>query len=299
MGTELFRGIATALITPFREGRVDTAALKRLAAYQADRGIAALVVCGTTGEAPTLGADEKLRCVSAAAEAVGGRIPIIAGTGSNDTAASAHCSAEAVREGADAVLAVAPYYNRPTEEGLIRHFLTIGEAAGKPVILYNVPSRTGCDISLRVFRTLAESGGDFSVKEASGRVELAAALTEATEGRMAVYSGCDELILPMLSVGASGAISVVSNLLPYETQLLFRFWEEGKTGECRRLQQELSPLIRALFLETNPIPVKAAMASLGFCEEELRLPLTPAGRGTREAMLRCLKPLLGEAAQEK
>ncbi len=293
MSGELFRGAATALVTPFRSGAVDYAALKRLAEYQVDHGADALVVSGTTGEAPTLSALEKLKCVSAVAEAVRGRVPVIAGTGTNDTGFSSRLSKLAAREGADAILAVAPYYNKPTGEGMIRHFTKIAEASGKPVIVYNIPSRTGCDISDDTYEALARSGTVCGIKEASGSVSRAAELIRRFGDRLDLYSGNDDLTLPLLSVGAKGVISVASNVLPLEMHLLCSLWFDKKFDECRALYYELLPFMHALFRESNPIPVKAAMDYLGFCGGELRLPMTPAKPETAENIVKCLKPLLG------
>ena len=289
----LFRGVATALVTPFRDGKVDYIALRRLAAYQIDRGVEALVVCGTTGESPTLTALEKLRCVAAVVGETNGRVPVIAGTATNDTSHSAKLSRLAAKEGADAVLAVAPYYNRPAAEGLATHFRTIAEYAETPVILYNVPSRTSCDIPMETYEALADHPLIAGVKEASGSISKASELASRFKGRLAVYTGNDDQTLPALSVGAEGVISVVSNLFPYEMHLLCALWREGKTNECLALHRELLPLMKAIFTESNPIPVKAAMAELGFCSPELRLPLTPAKPETLERVRNAMKGLLG------
>lgn len=295
MRKELFRGAATALVTPFSDGGVDYRALKRLAGYQVSHGADALVVCGTTGESPTLSALEKLRCVSAVCEEVGGRIPVIAGTGTNDTGFSARLSHLACREGADAVLAVAPYYNRPTADGMTGHFLKIAESCGRPLILYNVPSRTGSDIPDAVLESLCKTGAVCGIKEASGSVSRAARIIGRYGKYIDLYSGNDDLTLPLLSIGAKGVISVASNLLPLELHELCRLWFEGRHGECERLYYELLPLMTALFAESNPIPVKAAMAHLGFCSGEVRLPLTAAKPETVAELVTSLKPLLGSS----
>ncbi|MBQ4065469.1 MAG: 4-hydroxy-tetrahydrodipicolinate synthase [Clostridia bacterium] len=289
----LFRGVATALVTPFRDGKVDYMALRRLAAYQIDRGVEALVVCGTTGESPTLTALEKLRCVAAVVGETNGRVPVIAGTATNDTSHSAKLSRLAAKEGADAVLAVAPYYNRPAAEGLAAHFRTIAEYAETPVVLYNVPSRTSCDIPMETYEALADHPLIAGVKEASGSISKASELASRFKGRLAVYTGNDDQTLPALSVGAEGVISVVSNLFPYEMHLLCALWREGKTVECLALHRELLPLMKAIFTESNPIPVKAAMAELGFCSPEMRLPLTPAKAETLARLKMAMEGLLG------
>ena len=294
MKKKLFEGVGTALITPFTDGRVDYKALRRLTEYQIRQGTDALVVCGTTGESPTLSALEKLRCIETVADAADGRIPVIAGTGTNDTDCSARLTRVACREGADGVLAVTPYYNRPTAEGLYRHFLTIAEAGGKPTILYNIPARTGCDIPYEVYDLLADHELIVGVKEASGNLSKAEDLILKYRNRLAVYSGNDDLTLPILAIGGQGVISVVSNLLPTEMHAVCQLWNEGRYEESRRQFQELLPLIRALFTETNPIPVKAAMAYLGFRSPELRLPLCEAKPETVLRLVSCLKPLLGK-----
>ncbi len=289
----LFQGVATALVTPFCDGRVDYAALKRLTAYQIDHGADALVVCGTTGETPTLTALEKLRCVAAVAEAADKRVPIIAGTTTNDTAYSVKLSRLAAREGIDGILAVAPYYNRPMSEGLTSHFLSIAEGAEKPLIVYNIPSRTGCEVKNDTYDALADHPLIVGIKEASGSISRASELAARYEGKLAVYSGNDDQTLPALAVGGKGVISVVSNLFPYEMHLLCRLWEEGKTAECLALHRQLLPLMKAVFAETNPIPVKAAMEVLGFCSAEVRLPLTAAKPETLAKLTEAMAGLLG------
>ncbi len=289
----LFTGVATALVTPFSDGRVDYIALKRLASYQMDHGADALVVCGTTGEAPTLTALEKLRCVTAVAEAVNGRIPVIAGTTTNDTGYSVRLSRLACREGADGILAVTPYYNRPMSEGLTSHFLSLADEVGKPLIVYNIPSRTGCEVKNDTYDALADHPLIVGIKEASGSLSRASELAARYEGKLAVYSGNDDQTLPTLAVGGKGVISVVSNLFPYEMHLLCRLWEEGKTAECLTLHRQLLPLMKAVFAETNPIPVKAAMDVLGFCSAEVRLPLTAAKPETLAKLTEAMAGLLG------
>ncbi len=294
MKKELFKGVATAMVTPFKDGNVDYKTLKLLAEYQVDRGIDALVVCGTTGEAPTLSALEKLRCVSAVAEAVGGKVPIIAGTATNDTGYSSRLSALACREGADAVLAVTPYYNKPTSEGLVKHFLSIADACGKPLIVYNIPSRACCEINDAVYLALAESGAVCGIKEASGSVSRAAELILKFGDALPLYSGNDDLTLPLLSIGSSGIISVASNVFPLEMHTLCSLWFDGRHDECKTLYYELLPFFKALFAETNPIPVKAIMEKLGFISGEIRLPLTSASEKTVKLLEEAAAPLLGK-----
>ncbi|MBE6637307.1 MAG: 4-hydroxy-tetrahydrodipicolinate synthase [Ruminococcaceae bacterium] len=293
MKSLLFSGVGTALITPFADGKVDYAALKRLCAYQADHGADALIVCGTTGESPTLTAIEKLRIVAAACEAVEGKIPVIAGTTTNDTTYSMRLSRLAVKEGADGILAVTPYYNRPTAEGLLAHFQAIAETSERPLILYNIPSRAGCEISDAVYDGLADHPLIAGVKEASGSVSRAASLVAAYGDDLPLYSGNDDLTLPILSIGGKGVISVASNLFPTEMHTLCVLWKSGRVSECLSLYRDILPLMHALFLETNPIPVKAAMAELGFCSPEIRLPLTEAKPTTMARLIPAMQPLLG------
>ncbi len=288
----LFKGSATALITPFKNGSVDYKRLGELADYQVGHGSDAVVVCGTTGESPTLTALEKLRCVSAVTEAVNGRIPVIAGTATNDTAYSAKLSRFAVREGADAVLAVAPYYNKPTAEGMAEHFVKIAESCGKQIIVYNIPQRSGIEIPDATYESLIKEDVICGVKEASGSISRAALLINRFGEHFSVYSGNDDQVLPFLSLGGAGVISVASNVLPLEMHLLCSLWFEGRLDESRKLFYELLPFMKALFAETNPIPVKACMSELGFCCNELRLPMTEAKPETKELLKKTLSSLI-------
>lgn len=293
MKKELFYGVATALVTPFADRRVDDEGLRRLARYQVDHGADALVVCGTTGEAPTLTEEERLQCIATVVDEVGGEVPVIAGTTGNDTDRSVRLSRLAAEVGADAILAVTPYYNRPTAEGLIRHFLSVAEGAGKPILLYNIPSRTGCMLTNEVYDALSPHPLVAGVKEASGSISRAAELIERYGETLPLYSGNDDQVLPTLAVGGRGIVSVASNLLPTEVHQLCALWREGKVSEALTLYQSLLPLMKALFVETNPIPVKAGMAYLGFCSDQMRLPMTKAKEGTVKEILRALSPLLG------
>ncbi len=271
----LFKGTATALITPFKDGEIDISALKKLTEYQIEQGISALVVCGTTGEAPTLSRKEKIKCVSAVCEASNGRVAVIAGATTNDTASSVELSIEAVKEGADGILAVTPYYNRPSASGLLRHFLSIAEGAGKPTILYNIPSRTGSDIQDSVYEGFSTHPMAAGVKEASGSISKCAYIVSRFGESLPLYSGHDDMTLPVLSIGGVGVISVVSNLFPYQMSRLCSLYEDN-VDECRKLYLDFVPLMRSLFTETNPMPVKSGMAYMGLCSGEVRLPLTRA-----------------------
>ncbi len=269
----IFRGVATALITPFEDGEPDKAAFVRLIERQLDAGVPALVICGTTGESPTLTKGEALELISLAADTVCGRVPVIAGVGSNDTAKSCSLAREAAFAGADAVMAVTPYYNKTNDAGLLSHFVAIAASSPLPLIVYNVPGRTSVKLTPQLYSMLARQDNIVAVKEASGDVGLAADILAENSGLLSVYSGCDELTLPILSIGGLGVVSVVSNVFPALTVSLCDAFFSGATGDALRVSRALHPLIRALFAEPNPIPVKAACAYLGLCSPELRLPL--------------------------
>lgn len=269
----VFRGAATALVTPFRDGGVNFAELERLIEFQIAGGIDAIVVCATTGEAPTLTDAEHQSVIEFAARTVNGRVPLIAGTGSNDTAHAVAMSRLAEKNGADALLCVTPYYNRATDEGLIRNFTAIADSVEIPVILYNVPGRTTVNISSGVYSKLAGHPNICGVKEASGSISSAAALIADCRDQLDVYSGNDDMTVPVLSLGGAGVISVLSNVAPGKVSGMCRAWFEGRFAESAETQLRFMPLIRALFSEVNPIPVKTALAAMGFDTSELRLPL--------------------------
>lgn len=271
----IFSGACTALITPFRDGEIDYKALKNLVEFQIDSGIDALLINGTTGENATLSESETRELITFAIREVGGRVPIIAGTGSNSTQKALHLSQFASDVGADAILVVTPYYNKASAEGLARHYETIANAIDVPMILYNVPSRTGVSIPLSVYDRLANHKNILAVKEASSSVSETAKLCAKCGDRLDIYSGNDDLILPTLSLGGKGVISVLSNILPREVGEVCKLWFAGKPREASELQLRLLPLINAIFSEVNPIPIKALLSHLGFCKEEYRLPLCP------------------------
>ena len=273
--TPVFRGVATALVTPFNERGVDYDAYGRLIDWQIAEGIDGLVVAATTGEAPTLTDTEHHEVVRFAVERAAGRVPVIAGTGSNDTAHAIAMTKYACEAGADAVLTATPYYNKATQKGLIASFSAIADAATKPVILYNVPSRTGVNIEPATYAALAEHPNIVAVKEANGNIARIVELFALAGEKLDVYSGNDDHIVPIRSMGGLGVISVLSNVLPRQTGELCRRWFAGDTAGSAALQCELLPLVQALFCEVNPIPVKAALAAMGWCENRLRLPLTP------------------------
>lgn len=269
----VFEGAATAIITPMKNGEVDYPSFGALLDSQIDAGIDAIVVCGTTGEAATLTDEEHKACIDFAVEKVAGRVPVIAGTGSNDTAYANELSKYACDAGADALLLVTPYYNKTSPKGLVKNFLSTAEACDKPIILYNVPSRTGMNISLSSLRELARHENIVAIKEASGNLSFVAQIAAELGDDLAIYSGNDDQIVPILSLGGRGVISVLSNIMPRETHEICALFKEGKIAESRALQLKLLHLINNLFIETNPIPVKAACALMGICTEEIRLPL--------------------------
>lgn len=278
----IFTGVCTALITPFWDGEIDYKALKNLIEFQIKSGIDALLINGTTGESATLSEKEKQELISFAIREVGGRIPIIAGTGSNSTKKAIELSQFASDVGVDAILVVTPYYNKASNEGLIDHYEAIANAVDVPIILYNVPSRTGVNIPLSVYERLAEHKNIVAVKEANPDVSAMAKLCAKCSDRLDIYSGNDDLILPTLSLGGKGVISVLSNILPKEVGDICKLWFEGKTKESTALQLKLLPLINAIFSEVNPIPIKALMAKEGFCQEEYRLPLSQMSKGKKK-----------------
>ena len=271
----IFTGTATALVTPMNDSGVDYEALGRLIDWQIEAGIKALVVCATTGEAPTLTDNEHCKVLEFAIQRSGRRVPIIAGTGSNDTAHAVMMTQFACAIGADAVLCVTPYYNRPTQTGLIANYTAIADAATAPVILYNVPSRTGTSIEPETYEVLADHPNICAIKEAGGRMPKILETFRRVQGRLDIYSGSDDQILPLLAMGGKGVISVVSNVAPVQTVALCERFFAGDVAGAARLQLELLPLIQALFSQTNPIPAKAALARMGKIEDKLRLPLTP------------------------
>ena len=271
----IFRGAATALITPMTEHGVDYESLGRLIDWQIAEGIDALVIVGTTGEKSTLKNDEHLEVVRYAAQRAAHRVPVIAGTGSNDTDHAIMMSREACALGADALLVVTPYYNKATQNGLIKMYTAIADAAEKPLIIYNVPSRTGVGIEPETYAALADHPNIYGIKEANSDIAKIVKTAALVGDRLALYSGNDDQIVPILSMGGLGVISVLSNLMPKQTSELCHRFLDGDVEGSREMQCRFLPLINALFSEVNPIPVKAAMAAMGFCENYLRLPLTP------------------------
>ena len=270
----IFRGAATALITPLTAAGVDYDRFGRLIDWQIDQGIDALVIAGTTGEGSTLTDEEHRAVLKYAVERVSGRVPVIAGTGSNDTDYAISLTKFSCDIGADAMLVVTPYYNKATQKGLIRMYTAIADASTKPLILYNVPSRTGVGIEPATYAALADHPMISAIKEANGNISKIAETAALVGDRLDIYSGNDDQVAPILALGGSGVISVLSNLMPKETSEMCHRWFRGDIEGSRKMQLDYLPLINALFCEVNPIPVKAAMAAMGWCENFLRLPLT-------------------------
>ena len=284
-----FTGVGTALVTPSSSsGAVDEAAVRRLARRQIDAGVHFLVPCGTTGEAPTLSAQERRRVVELVVEEARGRVPVLAGAGGYDTREVVE-SARAMREaGADGLLSVTPYYNKPTPEGLFRHYQAVAQATPLPIVVYNVPGRTGCNVDPSTLARLATIPNVAGVKEASGNVTQICEALKAVPGDFLVLSGDDALTLPAMAVGARGVVSVASNEVPGEMSRLVEAAERNDFAAAREIHSRLLPLMLVNFAESNPIPVKAAMAQMGLLEENYRLPMVPPRAETREKLARVL-----------
>jgi 4-hydroxy-tetrahydrodipicolinate synthase len=287
-----FTGCGTALITPFtRSGALDEAAVRRLARRQVEAGVHFLVPCGTTGESPTLSRAERLRIVEIAKEAAAGRVPVLAGAGGYDTEETARQAADTVRAGADGILSVTPYYNKPTPEGLFRHFSAIAERANAPVVLYNVPGRTGCNLDLRTLLRLAAVPNVVGVKEASGNMTQICEICREAPPDFLVISGDDALTLPIMAIGGRGVISVASNEAPVEMAQLVEAAERGDFRAARAHHARLLPLMLVNFVESSPVPVKAAMAAMGLIELAYRLPLVPPREESRARIVRVIEEL--------
>lgn len=287
--TSVFKGAATALVTPLNENGIDYENFERLLNWQVDEGINALVICGTSGEGSTLSDEEHRAALKFAYDVVGGRVPMIAGTGSNDTAYAIELTKFACEVGYDAMLVVTPYYNKATQNGLVKMFETIADASTKPVILYNVPSRTGVNIEPETYARLAEHPMITGIKEANGNIAKIVETKALVGDRLDIWSGNDDQIVPILAAGGSGVISVLSNVLPKKTVELCNKFFAGDVKGSMDMQCEMFDLIKALFCEVNPIPVKAAVAALGYCENYVRLPLTPMEKQHEEVLLECMR----------
>jgi 4-hydroxy-tetrahydrodipicolinate synthase len=276
MKNTVFRGVATAIVTPMlNNGDVDYEQFGRLIEMQIAAGVDAIVAVGTTGEGSTLSDEEHKEAIRFCVEKVAGRVPVIAGTGSNDTAYAISLTKFSCEVGADAMLLVTPYYNKATQKGMEASFRAIADASTKPCILYNVPSRTGCNLLPATAAKLAEHENIVAIKEACGNISQIAELASLVGDKMDIYSGNDDQIVPVMSLGGKGVISVLSNILPAETSAMCKKFLAGDVAGAREMQLHYIPLINALFSEVNPIPAKAACAAMGFGENYLRLPLTP------------------------
>lgn len=290
MKKTIFTGAGVAIVTPMNpDESINFKELGRLIDHQIENGTDAIVICGTTGESSTMTDQEHVDCIAYAVERTAGRVPVIAGAGSNHTSYAVWMSQEAKKAGADALLHVTPYYNKTSQAGLIRHFNTIADATDLPVILYNVPSRTGVNIAPATYRELAKHPNIVAVKEACGNISQIAQTIQLCGDELDLYSGNDDQIVPLLSLGGKGVISVLSNVAPRQTHEICQLFFDGKVSESRQLQLQLLPLINALFSDVNPIPVKEAMNLLGWHCGECRLPLTTMQPQAREQLAQCLR----------
>lgn len=285
----IFRGVATALITPMNASGVDYDSFGRLIDWQCEQGINALVIAGTTGEGSTLDDAEHKAVVDFAVKRIAGRCVVIAATGSNDTRYAVQLTKYCCDAGADAMLCVTPYYNKTTQAGLVKMYETIADASTKPIILYNVPSRTGINIEPETYEKLSHHPMIQGIKEANSNISKIVHTAQLIGNRMDIYSGNDDQIVPILSMGGQGVISVLSNPMPRQTMDICNKFFAGDINGAAELQCRYLPLINALFCETNPIPVKAAMSAMGFCEDCLRLPLVPMENSHREKLFALMK----------
>lgn len=288
----MFSGSMTAIVTPFRDGQIDAAALERIVEFQITNGTSAIVPCGSTGESATLTHQEHVEVVRLVVKFAKARVPVIAGTGSNSTSEAVALTRAAKEAGAQAALLISPYYNKPTQEGIFQHYKTIAETTRFPLIVYNIPGRTASKIEAATLARLAQVEHIVGLKEATGSLDEVQEVIRLCGDRLEIYSGDDALTLPVMAVGGAGVISVVANLVPKESAEMVASCRRGDWEQGRHLHYRLLPLMRALFLETNPIPVKAAMAMMGYCREELRLPLLPMTE-TPRARLRIAMEQLG------
>ncbi len=287
----MFTGAFTAIVTPLKDGKVDVDGLREFVEFQISEGIDGLVPCGTTGEAVTLDAAETAEVIRVVVEQARGRVPVVAGASSNDTAKAVAASRAVAELGADALLHVTPYYNKPTQDGLVAHFTAVADATELPVVLYNVPGRTSCDMLPDTIARLAAHPNVAAVKEATGSLARAQQVIAACPDDFAVLSGDDFTCLGMTALGGNGVISVVSNLVPGDTARMIKAARDGDMEQARKLHYKLEPLMHLLFVEANPIPVKAGVSLLGYTANEVRLPLLPLGAeklATLEAELKSL-----------
>lgn len=285
----MFTGSITALITPFKGGNIDEGAFRRLIEFQIENGTNGLVPCGTTGESATLSYEEHNRVIELTIEAARKRVPVIAGTGSNSTAETIALTAHAKKAGADAALLITPYYNKPTQQGLYEHYRKVASEVDIPVILYNVPGRTSVNMLPETVARLSEIKNIIGIKEATGDLKQVSDIIEMSRQGFIVLSGDDFTTLPLLSIGGHGVISVTSNVAPKEMSEMVRLFGEGRYEEAKKMHYGLQALHRAMFIETNPIPVKTALALMGMVDEEFRLPLVRMGEANRAKLTNVLK----------
>ncbi len=285
----MFFGSIVAIVTPFRNGRVDERALGDLIEFQIANGTDGIVPCGTSGESATLSHEDHNRVIAFTVETVRKRVPVIAGTGSNSTDEAIMLTRHAKQAGADGALLITPYYNKPTQEGLFRHYKAVAEAVDLPVVLYNIPGRTAVNLLPATVARLAAVRNIVAIKEGSASLQQVSEIIKACGDRIAVLSGDDPLTLPMMVVGAKGVITVTANIVPADMAAMVDAFMAGNLAEAQRLHYKLYPLFNALFLETNPIPVKEALAMMGKIDGELRLPLCPLSPDSREKLTRALK----------
>ena len=285
----MFKGSMVALVTPFRLGKVDEKALRELVEFHIQNGTTALVPCGTTGESATLSYEEHDRVIELTIEFAKGRVPVIAGTGANSTEEAIMLTKHAKKAGADASLQVSPYYNRPTQKGLYLHFKAIAEAVDIPIILYNIASRTGVNIEPETFAKLAEIKNIIGVKEASGSLEQMARIKKVTPEKFLLISGDDALTLPVMSIGGVGIISVVANIIPRDVADMCAAFDKGEMKKACQLHYDMLPLVKAMFIETNPIPVKTAMGLMKMIEPSLRLPMCDMEPANKEKLVKEMK----------
>lgn len=285
----MFTGSMVALVTPFKNGAVDWQSLEALVEFHLQNGSHGIVPCGTTGESATLTHGEHDEVIRAVIKSVSGRVPVIAGTGSNSTDEAVRLTREAAKSGADGALMISPYYNRPTQEGIYQHFKKVASEVGIPIIVYNIPGRTGSKIEPETLARLAEIKNVAGVKEATGSVDQAIDVLRLCGDRLAVYSGEDSLIYSLMALGGKGVISTCANVAPKQTAQLTEACLKGEWDKGREIQFQLIPLIRALFIETNPIPVKTALSLMGKCSGELRLPMTPMAEGNLNKLSQAMR----------
>jgi 4-hydroxy-tetrahydrodipicolinate synthase len=286
----MFTGTYTAIVTPFRNGKIDEAALERLVRAQVRAGVDGIVPVGTTGESPTVDYEEHVQLIELSVKLAHGQVKVLAGTGANSTSEAIYLTQQAEKAGADGSLQVAPYYNKPTQEGLFQHFRAVARQTRLPIVLYSIPGRCGIEIGVDTVKRLAQACKNIiGIKEAGGSADRVSQLRAALGPRFEIMSGDDSLTLPFMAVGAQGVISVASNVIPRQVAEMVRAYTKGKPAAAMKLHQKYYPLFKDLFIETNPVPVKAALALMGQIEEEYRLPLVPMSEKNREVLRATMK----------